>query len=210
MAWTPYYSGGWQSGEQGGTPITPAALNNMENGIKAANDGITAYEFGSRTKAQLEIAINEGLAGKDNGYYRFVHLNIAVASTPFGATNYVGWIAVNASSRYTAMLFEQSTNTVIRGNYNGTTWNWDKLVLASEIPNNTYDFSVSVSSGSNYRSIATGLSAAQIRSIEVIYNDDFFYNPCAVALSNDTGNINVKLFSNATADRTYVIRVYHI
>ncbi|MBQ1791788.1 MAG: hypothetical protein II008_16545 [Oscillospiraceae bacterium] len=36
MAYTPYYPGGWQSGEQGGTPITPAALNNMENGIRAA------------------------------------------------------------------------------------------------------------------------------------------------------------------------------
>lgn len=37
MAYTPYYSGGWQSGEEGNTPITPAALNNMENGIEAAN-----------------------------------------------------------------------------------------------------------------------------------------------------------------------------
>ena len=36
MPYTPYYSGGWQSGEQGGTPITPAALNNMEAGIGAA------------------------------------------------------------------------------------------------------------------------------------------------------------------------------
>lgn len=36
MAYTPYYPGGWQSGEQGGTPITPAALNNMETGIGAA------------------------------------------------------------------------------------------------------------------------------------------------------------------------------
>lgn len=37
MAYTPYYPGGWQSGESGGTPITPAALNNMENGIGAVN-----------------------------------------------------------------------------------------------------------------------------------------------------------------------------
>lgn len=34
--YTPYYGGGWQSGESGGTPITPAALNNMESGISAA------------------------------------------------------------------------------------------------------------------------------------------------------------------------------
>lgn len=34
MAYTPYYSGGWQSGEEGGTPITPDALNHMEEGIE--------------------------------------------------------------------------------------------------------------------------------------------------------------------------------
>ena len=36
MSYSPYYNNGWQSGENGGTPITPAALNHMENGIKAA------------------------------------------------------------------------------------------------------------------------------------------------------------------------------
>jgi hypothetical protein len=38
MAYTPYYTGGWQSGEEGGTPITPDALNHMEEGIEDAND----------------------------------------------------------------------------------------------------------------------------------------------------------------------------
>lgn len=33
MSYSPYYTGGWQTGETGGTPITPAALNHMENGI---------------------------------------------------------------------------------------------------------------------------------------------------------------------------------
>lgn len=36
MAYTPYYSGGWQSGEEGDTPITPDALNHMEEGIEDA------------------------------------------------------------------------------------------------------------------------------------------------------------------------------
>lgn len=36
MAYTPYYSGGWQSGEEGATPVTPAALNHMEAGIQNA------------------------------------------------------------------------------------------------------------------------------------------------------------------------------
>ena len=31
MAFTPYYPGGWQSGEEGGTPITPDALNHYDD-----------------------------------------------------------------------------------------------------------------------------------------------------------------------------------
>lgn len=47
MAYTPYYSGGWQSGQEGGTPITPAALNNMENGITNASqmNDKKSYQF---------------------------------------------------------------------------------------------------------------------------------------------------------------------
>ena len=37
MAYTPYYSGGWQSGEEGDTPVTPAALNHIEDGIANIN-----------------------------------------------------------------------------------------------------------------------------------------------------------------------------
>ncbi len=36
MAYTPYYQNGWADGSSGGTPISAAALNNMENGIKGS------------------------------------------------------------------------------------------------------------------------------------------------------------------------------
>lgn len=36
MSYTRYYTGGWQSGETGKTPITPEALNHMEEGIANA------------------------------------------------------------------------------------------------------------------------------------------------------------------------------
>ena len=39
MAYSPYYNGGWKSGEVGGTPITPEALNHMDDGIQAALTG---------------------------------------------------------------------------------------------------------------------------------------------------------------------------
>jgi hypothetical protein len=36
VSYTPYYPSGWLSGETGKTPITPEALNHMEQGIAAA------------------------------------------------------------------------------------------------------------------------------------------------------------------------------
>lgn len=53
MAYTPYYSGGWQSGEQGGTPITPAALNNIENGIGTLDTTHNVLTYTSVTQLNL-------------------------------------------------------------------------------------------------------------------------------------------------------------
>lgn len=36
MSYSPYYPSGWLTGETGATPITPEALNHMEEGIKDA------------------------------------------------------------------------------------------------------------------------------------------------------------------------------
>ena len=44
MSYKKYYPGGWQSGESGGTPITPEALNHMESGI--ANSAPAGYGYG--------------------------------------------------------------------------------------------------------------------------------------------------------------------
>lgn len=44
MSYEKYYPGGWQSGESGGTPITPEALNHMEDGI--ANSAPAGYGYG--------------------------------------------------------------------------------------------------------------------------------------------------------------------
>ena len=37
MSYSPYYPNGWQTGEAGATPITPASLNYIENGIVDAH-----------------------------------------------------------------------------------------------------------------------------------------------------------------------------
>lgn len=56
MGYEPYYKDGWKSGEAGGTPITPEALNHMDEGITAAGDhidnkdnphGVTAAQVGA-------------------------------------------------------------------------------------------------------------------------------------------------------------------
>ena len=36
MSYTPYYPTGWLNGETGNTPITPEALNHMDEGIENA------------------------------------------------------------------------------------------------------------------------------------------------------------------------------
>jgi hypothetical protein len=48
-SYNPYYSGGWQSGEEGGTPITPDALNHMDEGIAGAYDTVYGGNLPSGT-----------------------------------------------------------------------------------------------------------------------------------------------------------------
>lgn len=47
MSYKKYYEGGWQSGEAGGTPITPEALNHMEQGISDAAPMTYAKKVGA-------------------------------------------------------------------------------------------------------------------------------------------------------------------
>ena len=60
--YTPYYSGGWQSGESGGTPITPAALNNMESGIGAALTAGNVINNLTSTATDKPLSANMGKA----------------------------------------------------------------------------------------------------------------------------------------------------
>ena len=80
MGYEKYYSGGWKSGEAGGTPITPEALNHMEDGIEVAADHadstsnphkVTAAQAGavptSRTVNGKALSANVSLAASDVG-----------------------------------------------------------------------------------------------------------------------------------------------
>lgn len=43
MSYEKFYPNGWQSGENGGTPITPEALNHMEQGIADLDTRLVDY-----------------------------------------------------------------------------------------------------------------------------------------------------------------------
>lgn len=90
--YTPYYSGGWQSGESGGTPITPAALNNMESGIGAAltaGNVINNLNSPSTTTVPSSTAvaniIGANNAGFHNSIYRGKNLGTSVTAAQWAA-----------------------------------------------------------------------------------------------------------------------------
>lgn len=56
MSYSKYYPSGWLTGESGNTPITPAALNYMEQGIETAQN--TAEEAQTTAKNAFNTAKN--------------------------------------------------------------------------------------------------------------------------------------------------------
>lgn len=95
MAYTPYYSGGWQSGEEGNTPITPAALNNIEDGISALN----TKSLGSfATLAALGDALTTELQSLGADEHKGILFSMSSAASPFAAVTYLGTLYKGGSS----------------------------------------------------------------------------------------------------------------
>ena len=84
--YTPYYSGGWQSGESGGTPITPAALNNMESGIGAALTAVDVVNNLTSTATDKPLSAAQGKALNDNALMK--------ADLSIPKTNYKTWFRI--------------------------------------------------------------------------------------------------------------------
>lgn len=104
MSYEPYYPGGWQSGESGGTPITPEALNHMEKGIEQCAPA--GYGLGGPGKAteNLDTALN-------CGWYSF---GINCANAPF---NYgVALVFNRYGTGYVQIAFDTAMST---SSYNG-------------------------------------------------------------------------------------------
>lgn len=84
MSYERFYPGGWQSGETGGTPITPEALNHMESGIIGAAPA--GYGLGDVTKT-----ISTWDNAKVCGWYR------SNGNTPNGYY-WIGFVITNGTS----------------------------------------------------------------------------------------------------------------
>lgn len=83
MSYTPFYPNGWASGETGGTPITPAALNHIEAGIKQTYSDFAPGGYGLGT---VSADLGSSKYGNDAnnatacGWYGF---SSQAANTPF-------------------------------------------------------------------------------------------------------------------------------
>lgn len=117
MSYEKYYPGGWQSGESGGTPITPEALNHIENGIKQTYSEFAPAGYGLGV-AKSEVEVTDCNNAVRNGWYRTrsdsAHNPIAVA----------GWLRVDAyNENYLFQTFySEYNNGRVAQRFKAQTW----------------------------------------------------------------------------------------
>lgn len=75
MSYQKYYPNGWQSGEAGGTPITPEALSHIENGIlNSAPAGYVSGDYDIRNYASLDALISSIYTAMPNRSVKIVRI----------------------------------------------------------------------------------------------------------------------------------------
>lgn len=80
MSYKPYYTNGWKSGEAGGTPITPEALNHMEQGIEQAYSDLAAKSHGNHVP-ETQTASGKVFLRNDNTWQTVTPANIGAVPT---------------------------------------------------------------------------------------------------------------------------------
>lgn len=123
MSYEKYYPGGWQSGESGGTPITPEALNHMENGIKQAYSDFAPAGYG--LGSELGKACSDCDLALENGYYQ---IGASTAHRPDGMSTRCWKQVISYGSTYKTQICYSSSNAMqIRDMNNGTwsEWAWE-------------------------------------------------------------------------------------
>ena len=116
MAYSPYYNGGWKSGEVGGTPITPEALNHMEDGISAALTGSDVVNNLSRdaTKVPSAECVYDALAINGVGITAASGVTSYLFANKIGAANSV--VTINGYVMFaTAPIASTQIGTIAQG-----------------------------------------------------------------------------------------------
>lgn len=225
MAYTPYYPGGWQSGESGGTPITPAALNNMEEGIGAAltpSDVVNkSFQFllaasGSSTtwtdvyNKVKNLAVNEtatffasgGAASLLTGGKVTSTMKGIVAFNGSGAYDFFAFAGLGPNAygwRITNLTSASSTGTVgVVYRYDGTVANTGSVTVTNLATNTFQEESLSFSPSqpnTNYMIVAESSVAGLVTSVR-----DKTTSGCTLVIGNLrsialTGTVRWKLIS---------------
>ena len=133
MSYEKFYPGGWQSGESGGTPITPEALNHIENGIKQTYSDFAPAGYGLGDVAPVVADLNDARAC---GWY----CGYDAANSPLGrlvlvevTAHQISWLKqtlwyVDADNEWHTQCVRYNKND------NWTEWEWENppLVLFEE------------------------------------------------------------------------------
>lgn len=80
MSYNKYYAGGWQSGEVGATPITPEALNHIEDGITQTYEDLAAKTHGNHVPT-VQTADDATFLRNDNTWQKVTPANIGAVPT---------------------------------------------------------------------------------------------------------------------------------
>ena len=113
MAYTRYYPNGWNNGAAGGTPITPAALNHIEDGILGITPG------------------NLGLAMEFNGTWTLANMypTMSKVSVPGSA---LLWLSPSAAGLLSGGKVADYC-TVVASRTNQSNWRFMAFTGASEV-----------------------------------------------------------------------------
>jgi len=207
MAYTPYYSGGWQSGEEGGTPITPAALNNIENGIGTLDTTHNVLTYTSVTQLNLTAGSATILgaynAMSDNSVLYAHSSDFSTSELPSSAGSdragivaiikrqntrtYVAFWAKYAAGRDYRMY--QGATAYNNQDNNAPTGNWIQMAMATPVIYSVRgQFVLSATTGTT-----VGYGKATVTIIGAIVTVVFTAKVITAGTSNDVTDIGIQV-----------------
>lgn len=133
MSYSKFYPNGWQSGEAGGTPITPDALNHIEDGIASAAERAETHPQHVPAK---ETANNARFLRNDNTWQTVTPANIGARPSSWTPTKSdVGLGNVANERQYSANNPPPYPVTSVNGKTGAVSLSADNVGAASKTHN---------------------------------------------------------------------------